>query len=410
MNRQCPIRLISRPALGRFAILIVLVTNVALTGCALPGRLPALSAKESIDAHPLGIPNARFMLSQEDALSQEFADSDRRETDARRRQGLQGPLPPDAVLAISGGGDDGAFGAGLLAGWTTHGDRPIFKAVTGVSTGALTAPFAFLGPQYDDALKAAYTRTSAQMVFKPRGLLAALTNDATSDSTPLYAMVSQYLDERMVKQIAAEYLKGRLLLIMTTDLDAGQPCVWNIGAIAASGQPGARDLILKVLVASAAVPVAFPPVMFDVDVDGQHRQEMHVDGGVVDQSFLYPPSIDIRQATNAAGAADRQRDAYIIRNGRLTSDLVSVHRRTLSIARRAVSLMITMSGVNDMYRIYLTTTRDHVGYHLAYIPPEFDQPYKGPFNSLYMSTLFQFGFNEGASGDEWQSRPPGWVQ
>jgi predicted patatin/cPLA2 family phospholipase len=380
---------------------------VILCGCALPARSPALTVTESINARLVGIPNARFLLSQKDDLTREFVESDQREIDARRREGLQGPLPPDAVLAISGGGDDGAYAAGLLVGWTAHGDRPTFKAVTGVSTGAMIAPFAFLGPEYDEQLKAAYTTINAQNVFKPRGLLSALTNDAASDTTPLHDMVVKYLDDRMVGRIAEEYLKGRLLLIMTTNLDAGQPCIWNIGAIAASGQPGARALISKILMASAAIPVAFPPVMFDIDVDGQHHQEMHVDGGVISQSFLYPPSIDIREAVGVAGAANRQRDAYIIRNGRLLPDAASVNRKTLSIAGRAVSLMIASSGVNDMYRIYLTTTRDHIGFHLAYIPGEFSEPYKGPFDQAYMSKLFEFAFEEGDTGHEWQSKPPG---
>jgi len=391
-------------------MVISLGASMALSGCALPARSPALTIAETMNAHLMGIPNARFMLSQTTDLIHEFAESDKRELDARHRQGLQGSLPPDAFLAISGGGDDGAFGAGVLVGWTAHGDRPTFKAVTGVSTGALTAPFAFLGPDYDNQLKAAYTTVRAQNIYRPRGFLAALTSDATSDATPLYDLVAQNVDDRMVSRIAEEYLKGRLLLIMTTNLDAGQPCIWNIGAIAASGQPGARELIIKILVASAAIPVAFPPVMFDINVDGQLHQEMHVDGGVVAQSFLYPPSIDIREAVGAVGGADRKRDAYIIRNGRLQVEPTTVTRRTLAIAHRAVSLMIANSGVNDMYRIYLTTTRDHVGYHLLYIPETFSTPYKGPFNLTYMSNLFQFGFEEGDAGDEWQSKPPGWAR
>jgi predicted patatin/cPLA2 family phospholipase len=410
MNLSSTTRRPLRATLGKAAMVVSLSASIAVSGCALPGRLPALTVADSINARLLGISNSRFLLSQTEALTREFADSDRREIAARRQEGLHGPLPPGAMLAISGGGDDGAFGAGLLVGWTVHGDRPQFKAVTGVSTGALTAPFAFLGPQYDAQLKAAYTTTNAQKVFKRRGFLAALTSDATSDSAPLYDMVSRYLDDHMVEQIGAEYQKGRLLMIMTTNLDAGQPCIWNVGAIAASGQPGARALIIKILVASAAVPVAFPPVMFDVEVGGQHRQEMHADGGIVDQTFIYPPSIDIREATDEVGAANRMRDAYVIRNGRLIPNSANVRRRTLSIARRAVSLMITTSGTNDMYRIYLTTTRDHVGYHLAYIPPEFNQPYKGPFDRTYMSNLFQFGFAEGIAGGEWQSKPPGLAQ
>ena len=182
----------------------------------------------------------------------------------------------------------------------------------------------------------------------------------------------------MVQRIGEEYRKGRLLLIMTTNLDAGQECIWNIGAIAASGKPGARELIIKILMASSAIPAVFPPVMIDVEVNGEQRQEMHVDGGVFAQAFLYPPGIDAAAARRWRGTAGRQRDAYIIRNGRLLAAETNVKRRTLPIASRAVSMMIGTSGVNDMIRIYALTRRDHVGYHLAYIDKRLHPALQGP--------------------------------
>ena len=160
--------------------------------------------------------------------------------------------------------------------------------------------------------------------------------------------------------------------------------------------------------ASSAIPAVFPPVMIDLDVDGEHRQEMHVDGGVFAQAFLYPPSIDVTGTEAVAGTIGRQRDAYIIRNGRLLSAAANVQRRTLPIAERAVSLMIASSGVNDLIRIYATTRRDHVGYHIAYIDDDFSQPYKGPFDQAYMRALFHYGFVRGRSGADWKDRPPGW--
>jgi hypothetical protein len=214
----------------------------------------------------------------------------------------------------------------------------------------------------------------------------------------------------MVGRIAEEYAKGRLLLIMTTNMDAGEPCIWNIGAIAASGKPQAREMIIRILMASSAIPAMFPPVMIDFDVGGEHRQEMHADGGVFAQAFLYPPGIDIAEGERLSDTQGRQREAYLIRNGRLLGNPTTVTRRTLSIATRAVSLMISSSGINDMFRIYAITSRDHVGYHLAYITDGFDVPYKGPFDQAYMSKLFQFGFEQGRSGKEWQSKPPGWVE
>ena len=404
------VRKIQQTMIRGLPLAVSLIVIIVLSACASVERFPSLTLEETNQARVLGIPNARFMITQLPELTAEFNLAVQREIDARHAAGLQGPLPPAALLAISGGGDDGAFGAGLLVGWTAHGDRPSFKGVTGVSTGALTAPFAFLGPEYDGQLKAVYTEIHARDVFTYRGFLAAITDDALNDTTPLFNTVAKLLDDRMISRISEEYMKGRLLLIMTTDLDVGLPCIWNIGAIAASGKPGARDLIIKILLASAAVPAAFPPQLIDIDVNGAHRQEMHVDGGVFAQAFLYPPSINLQAASRSTGARDRQRDAYIIRNGRLFSDPANVHRGTLPIAGRAVSLMIGASGLNDMFQIYLTTSRDHVGYHLAYIPPEFTEPYKGPFDQTYMSKLFQFGYEQGRAGNEWRDKPPGWVE
>ena len=158
--------------------------------------------------------------------------------------------------------------------------------VTGVSTGALSAPFAFLGRAYDQSLAAMYTETSAGDIFQKRAtLIAAVTSDALVDNAPLRRLIESSVDAAMVQKIAEEYGKGRLLFVLTTNLDQSRPVIWNIGAIAATNNPKARDLIVDVLLASASIPAVFPPVMLDVTVDGQKRQEMHVDGGTIAQVF-----------------------------------------------------------------------------------------------------------------------------
>lgn len=390
---------------------IALAGSLFVAGCALPSRYPALDVAQSRETHVLDIPNARFMPpdpAQVSALSGEFVAAAMRYKATRQSAGLTAPIPSAAYLAISGGGDDGAYGAGLLEGWTARGDRPEFRAVTGVSTGALSAPFAFLGPEYDPQLKAVYTESSAKRIFKPRNAGAAIFSDAMGDNTPLQELVARYIDDRFVQRIAEEYRKGRLLLIMSTNLDAGVPCIWNIGAIAASGKPGARELIIKILIASSSIPAAFPPAMFDFEVDGKHLQEMHVDGGVIAQTFLYPPSLDVADFERKTGTAGLKRDAYIIRNGRIGMAQANVPRRTIKIAGRAVSTMITVDGINDMFRLYALTQRDGVGYHVAYITDDFTAPYKGPFDPGYMKQIFQFGFEQGRRGDEWKSEPPYW--
>src|SRR6185436_4076728 len=231
----------------------------------------------------------------------------------------------------SGGADNGAFGAGLINGWTTTGTRPPFNIVTGVSTGALIAPFAFLGPEHDATLREVYTTMSADRVFLRRRLTAALFSDAMADASPLAETIARYADQAMFDAIAAEYRKGRLLMIGTTDLDAQRPVIWNIGAIAASGHPEALKLYRQIPRASAAIPGAFQPVFIDVEIDGKKYQEMHVDGGAIAQLFLYPPSIDL-----STSSVRRQRAAYIIRNAKLDPDYSASERRTISIAGRAI--------------------------------------------------------------------------
>jgi hypothetical protein len=380
---------------------------VALSGCATMGRLPPVPLSLANEASPFDLPNARYYPDTDgkrlEALGRKMVEKERRSLGAKA---ATAPLPPVTFLAISGGGDYGAFGAGLLCGWTARGTRPQFRLVTGVSTGALSAPFAFLGPDYDYALEKVYTTTSVNDIFEPRNpLVAAISADALTDSAPLRAMISGFLDRRMIARIAEEYAKGRLLLVMTTNLDQGRPVIWDIGAIAASGHPKTREFIVEILMASAAIPGVFPPVMLDVSHGGVEYQEMHVDGGAMAQAFLYPPTFRFDRSTGM----ERERTAYIIRNGRLFREETDVQRRTLSVATEAAATMIASNGLNDTFRIYLTTRRDGVGYNLAYIDDNFTEPYVGPFDRDYMNKLFQHGFNQGRSGSPWHKAPPGFI-
>lgn len=377
---------------------------IALGACSVPERGPAVPAADTARALPLGIPNARFFADGDPkAMIEEGMRASERELAALRAEGKPATrLPPVYYLAVSGGGDNGAFAAGLMNGWTTLGTRPEFKMVTGVSTGALVAPFAFLGPGYDDALRDVYTTMTPEKVYRARGLTAALFDDAMADTGPLAQVIESYADQKMFDAIAREYQKGRLLLIGTTHLDAQRPTIWNIGAIAASGHPGGLDLFRKILRASAAIPGAFQPVMVDVEIDGKKYQEMHVDGGAIAQLFLYPPSINL-----STSGFRRQRHAYIIRNARLDPDHAASERRTISIAGRAIVTMLAASGQNDVLRTYFVSQRDGVDYNLAYIGADFSAPKTGEFDQAYMRALYAYGFQESKDGRAWHKLPPG---
>lgn len=389
---------------------LVAALGAGISGCATLERLPAVTYAQAKQADILDIPDARFYVAEAKQILDIAVKANQRRNLAR------GVSATRRFLAISGGGDDGAFGAGLLVGWSDRGDRPEFDMVTGVSTGALSAPFAFLGRAYDPQLKAVYTETSASDIFEKRApLLGAIAGDALTDNAPLRRMISRNLDDEVLRRIAEEYRKGRLLFILTTNLDQGRPVIWNIGSIASSNHPKARELIIEVLLASTSIPVVFPPVMLDVTVGGERYQEMHVDGGTIAQAFLYPPSVSLRTAALRTGVdekilrTERRRVAYVIRNGRLTRPEESVKLQTIAIAKEALSTMMTASGVNDTYRMYLLARRDGVDFNLAAIGDDFNIPYKGPFAPDYMQALFEYGYQKGRAGYRWQKTPPGYV-
>ncbi len=391
----------------RVRLFILLAVVLVAAGCAGPVRQRAVPPELKDRAVISGLSPA--VRTWGAAVNPEFQaqlfESVRREQAYRASSGQTGPLPVAEFLAISGGGANGAFTAGLLNGWTAGGNRPQFEAVTGISTGALIAPFAFLGPAYDETLRKFYTGITTKDVLTERSKLAAIFDDALTDNTPLRRLIASLVDRKLLDAIAAEYRKGRLLMIGTTNLDAQREMVWNVGAIAASGHPRAVELVRDIMIASAAIPAAFPPVMIDVEVDGQHYQEMHVDGGTVTQVFLYPPSLKIKEVSEAAGLK-RDRRVYIIRNARFEPEYVETQRRTLSIAGRAVSSLIATQGVGDLYRTYLNAQRDGIDYNLVAIPDDFRLQPREVFDREYMQKLFDVGFEMGKKGGFWKKTPP----
>ena len=334
-------------------------------------------------------------------MTKEFVDSWEREKAYLHAQ----VLPPTSYLAISGGGDNGAFTAGFLNGWTKAGTRPQFKFVTGVSTGALIAPFAFLGSDYDEAIKSIYTNISRKDILTDRIFYSVFLRDAMADTTPLSQLLKVKVTQKMVDAIAAEYEKGRLLFLSTTNLDAKRPVIWNVTKIAASHKPEALELIQKVMLASASIPGAFPPVMFNVEANGQNFEEMHVDGSTTAQVFVYWTGMELKKLAEEHGA-QRERKVYILCNARLDPEWGEVERRTLSITFKAISTLIEYHVIGDLYRIYEITKRDGTDFNLAYIPATFKVPHTTQFDPAYMRQLYEFGFEQAAAGYRWAKQPP----
>ena len=311
-------------------------------------------------------------------------------------------------LAISGGGSDGAFGAGVLAGWTAKGTRPEFDVVTGVSTGALTAPFAFLGPRYDDALKKVYTESTTNDIAIAQPIRGLLGGESLASNAPLAKVVAYYVNDNFLKEVAAEHMKGRRLLIGTTNLDAQRPVIWDMGEIAASGEPGSLELFRKVLLASAAIPAVFPPGFVEVSANGNVYEEMHVDGGATREVFLLPTQFMAKPVDSNLGINPIRR-TYIIRNGRVGPEWKAVKPRTLSIAGRSISTLIKNQGIGDLYELYAFAKRNNMDYNLTYIPTDFPDTSTQAFDPAYMGKLFDLGFQMESAGNPWKKEPPRWV-
>ena len=397
-------------AVALFSTILILL---ALQGCITPKRLPAVPDPLTTTAMIPGIPKARFWIHSRQGIDQMIEYTlemrNRWRKDVSRLGTSQALLPPLNFLAISGGGDEGAFSAGLLVGWTEAGNRPDFAVVTGISTGALLAPFAFVGPEYDQTLKTIYTNIGPKDIFKKRFLLDALFDDALMDSTPLWNLVEKYVNEELLERVTEEYNKGASLFVATTDLDARLPVIWNMGEIAASSDPNSLKLFRKILLASASIPGVFPPVMIDVEVNGTPYQEMHVDGGAAAQVFLFPSALGSTIRDKGLWV-ETERTAYIIRNSRLDPHWASIDRRTLSIFGRALSSLIQSQGIGDLYQIYLNAQQNEMDFNLAFIGEDFDVVSREDFDTEYMRALFDYGYQLAREGYPWQKRPPGLVK
>ena len=324
---------------------------------------------------------------------------------ARPSLAAGGRRPVVNFLALSGGGSDGAFGAGLLNGWTASGKRPEFDLVTGVSTGALTAPFAFLGPKYDHALKDVFTQSNTKDIAILRPVRGLLGGDSLASNAPLAKVIAHYVDEAFLQEVAAEHRKGRRLLIGTTNLDAERPVIWDMGQIATSGSPEALELFRTVLLSSAAIPAVFPPGFIEVSAGGTVYEEMHVDGGATREVFLVPSQFMAKKVDSRLGINPIRR-AYIIRNGRVSPEYKAVKARTLSIAGRAVSSLIKSQGVGDLNELYLFAKRNGIDYNVAYIPGDFPDTSTQAFDPVYMTKLYEVGFNLAKAGYPWRKTPP----
>jgi hypothetical protein len=327
--------------------------------------------------------------------------------------GMAGPLELIIILALSGGGSRGAYGAGVLAGWTATGLRPEFDVVTGISTGALQATAAFLGSDYDSALKA-FNEVDNDDIFTSAGTTALITKQSIYDTAPLKAMLADLLDKATIDAVATEHIKGRHLFVGTTNLDANAFTIWNMGKIAASDRPDRYQVYRDVVLASASFPVAFPPVYFPVTTEqGNTYYQMHVDGGARESIFVFTYLAELEQQLQKLGLnwdEDVDPQIYLLNNAQLfTSHTYQpVQADTFSIALRSIESLSRKNAVASIYFIWSSGLVHGASISLAFIPQAYDLSKLDilEFDPVEMNRLFQFGYEQSVSDSAWVTQHP----
>lgn len=385
--------------------LLIIFTSIALTSCATSVPHKPVPAELISQVSAIESSTIRFWGDQKPTENRKKQDLIKWLKNRSKEWENNESTPRINFLALSGGGEDGSFAAGIITGWTRHGDRPEFDVVTGVSAGALAAPFVFLGPTQDEVLFDVYANLDNEDIYRTQIFSGLLGGTALLDTQPLKKLISKYVTSDILNLIAKQHLKGRRLWIGTTNLDAGRPVIWDIGEIALSGKVNALALVHDILLASSAVPGIFPPVIINVAVGDQKFTELHVDGGVTRQAFLYPPQFIETEFIETIG--DKiERKLFIIRNGRSQAIYEPVKKSLYSIALKSLSMTIENKAVGDLYRIYQITSRDGIDYNLAIIPETFKLKPKEPFDPEYTQALFKIGYKLSKDGYPWKKSPP----
>jgi predicted acylesterase/phospholipase RssA len=368
--------------------LVVGAICVLAAGCATVERIAYTQQEESLAVVP-GFPDARVWADDPIIVKRGIATS-----------ASVGKQP--VILALSGGGADGAFGAGLLTGWSARGDRPQFAIVTGASAGALIAPFAYLGSGYDEVLRSVFASGEMENFLQFEGV-SGIVGSGLFKTGPLRALIAKYVDAGTLEAVAREHQRGRKLFIVTTNLDSQRTAIWDMGRIASSGNPKALDLFRKVMEASASIPGIFSPVLIDVEADGKNFAEMHVDGGVTANIMVVPEAILV--ANKAVLPPNVRPKVYIVINGKLDPYFEVVKPRTLQIAIRSFETSVRANTRNALLATYEFAKRRNWQVNLAAIGESQPNQAKPGFDTAYMRNLFEYAVERGKSGAIWQATP-----
>lgn len=390
-------------------ILFLILLACLLGGCSSLPRNP-VPLNEMSQAEPVGFRNVRSIgLSNMDSVPLQ-RDLVENWQEGRHGCGVSGERAEYCVLVISGGGSFGSFGAGILNGWSKSGRRPDFKFVTGISTGALIAPFAFLGPSYDEELRRAFASIEGdEDIFEIRGPFGILTEDSLGDSGPLRDLIAEYVDLDMLAAVAAAHRDGKRLYIGTTNLDSQRFTVWDMGAIAQTPSAEALQLFRDVVLASASIPGVFPPVMIPVETASGQYDEMHGDGGVSTQ-FFYPGDVlnlpEMRRQIDSQEPGSPRFSIFIIRNAQFVVRSQHIERSLPAITQHTISTMILRMGQSDLERIYAVSRVRDLDFNFVQVPSDFTWDSDDVFDQAEMTRLYDIGYDIGLTGEFWDKSVP----
>lgn len=374
----------------RFSRAAAILCYCILTGC-VTTRIP-YTADEASKAEITGYQRIRYS-----------SDVDLRNQVPSQRLPPTGEHPV-RYLVISGGGAGGAFTAGVLNAWTATGKRPTFEIVSGVSTGALIAPFAFLGPKYDEELKKLYTSGVAERLVAPRFIVSGLLGESFLKQEPLRQLVEQHVTTKMLQAVAAEYRKGRYLFVLTTNLDTQRPVVWDLGAIAAGDRQDSLALFRDILIASASIPGVYPAVKIKVMSGGRQIEELHSDGGTSTQ-ILTLPDVLLTQEALLSSRPPGKLEIYVLINNTLGPEFQLTENTTLSVVTRAYASLIKSQTKGSVVALYQFSKRFALRFNVAAINITVPYSYRKPFSNEYMSAIYQNGYERMQEQRLWSHTP-----
>lgn len=381
-----------RRILKPLPLMAAVVLPLFLAGCLLHNRPVHSPTSVGLNTNDLIDPNSQ--IDSHDALRQLSTRPTIPGTVTSRTSAKR------SVLCLSGGGAYGAYTVGVLYGWSCQGTRPCFDVVTGISTGALIAPYAFLGSSYDQQIKELYTTMDARDIYRLKPVTGVFS-ESFATNRPLARKLSEQVTPQMMAAVAHEHAKGRRLYVGTSEMEGHRFVVWDVGAIASGGRPEDLELIKKILLASTAIPGLFPPTRIPVTVNGECFTELHVDGSVSQSVFFRAPA-------DQPGQSPQDVQVYVIVAGKLFADKDTITPRSLSIAFQNLQTFSFAHTRGDLFRIWSTCQLTGRGFQMTSLPVSYPAPASmTDFDREEMTGMYQEGVRQIMQGTAWRTTPPG---